>query len=249
MVEPHFNELRNDVLSLYRGEDFRINDKIKIHQPSLGEICEYGEEKYFSMIHIFTAIPSDMKSQLFDSGIDYEKITDFDLFMMLIPGLSLDVTKIIFGDIDFNKFSQYIDQTNDEIILYDTQTDTRIDRYIYQVMSDYLAKVHGIIKKVELAGNEFTKNFLIQESRDKIKKNKDKPFESSLQPLISTMINCEGFKYNHAQVWDMKINAFMDSISRIQKIKHVNYLMQGHYSGTVDLTKVNKKELNWIGEL
>ena len=45
------------------------------------------------------------------------------------------------------------------------------------------------------------------------------------------MINSEGFKYNHDQVWDMKINAFMDSVKRIGKIKNADLLLQSGYSG------------------
>lgn len=48
-----------DELMLYFGDDFVINDKIKIHQPTINEIVEYGEQKYFSMLHTITAIPSD----------------------------------------------------------------------------------------------------------------------------------------------------------------------------------------------
>ena len=64
------------------------------------------------------------------------------------------------------------------------------------------------------------------------------------------MVNCEGFKYNHSQVWDMKINAFMDSVRRISKIKNADLLLQSGYSGFgVNLKDINKKQLDWLGEL
>ena len=46
-------------LQLYFGDDYVINDKIKIHQPTIGELVDYGEQVYFSMVHTLTAIPSD----------------------------------------------------------------------------------------------------------------------------------------------------------------------------------------------
>lgn len=282
-----------DKLSLYRGLDLHINEDIVIHQPSLGEICDFGEHNYYSVVQTITSIPSDMKSQLDDIGVDYEKISDFELFILLIKTLNKEDTKLIFGDLDFGKFEIYKNNLNDETVLAQNievkkeikyiETENKnlnfiqriiykllkipttidvekvrievenrqiiIDRYIYQIIADYLVEVHGFKKKVELAGNEFTKNYLIQESRDIIKANKDKKFESMLYSLVSAMINCEGFKYNHEQVWNMKINAFMDSVHRIQKIKNANYLMQGAYSGCVDMSKLNKKELDWLGEL
>ena len=72
------NLLDIDELQLYFGDDFIINDKIKIHQPTVDEIVRYGEQKYFSMVHTITAIPSDMKSQLDDMGLDYDKLKDFE---------------------------------------------------------------------------------------------------------------------------------------------------------------------------
>ena len=82
-----------DQLQLYFGDDYIINDKIKISQPTIGEIVDFGEAQYFSVIHTITAIPSDMKSQLWDLGIDWMEIEDFELFMMLAPTLPVERTK------------------------------------------------------------------------------------------------------------------------------------------------------------
>ena len=64
------------------------------------------------------------------------------------------------------------------------------------------------------------------------------------------MINSEGFKYDQAQVWDMKIYAFMDSVKRIGKIKNAQLLLQSGYSGFgVNLKEIDNKQLDWLGEL
>ena len=68
--------LELDTLGLYFGDPYVINDYITVYQPTIGEVAKYGERKYFSMVHTLTAIPSDMKSQLFDLGIDWEEISD-----------------------------------------------------------------------------------------------------------------------------------------------------------------------------
>ncbi|MDE7238410.1 MAG: hypothetical protein K2N41_01705, partial [Lachnospiraceae bacterium] len=63
-------------------------------------------------------------------------------------------------------------------------------------------------------------------------------------------VNYDGFKRNDQTVWDMNLFAFMDSIRRIDKIRNSNLLLQSGYSGFgVDLKKVNKEELNYLGEL
>lgn len=48
-----------DELALYFGDPFVINDKISVLQPTVGQIAEYGERKYFSVVHTLTSIPSD----------------------------------------------------------------------------------------------------------------------------------------------------------------------------------------------
>ena len=45
-------------LELYFGDDYVINDSIKIHQPLVGELIKC-ERDYFSMVHTLTAISSD----------------------------------------------------------------------------------------------------------------------------------------------------------------------------------------------
>jgi len=53
-------KLEIDELKLYFGYDYPIGD-IVIHQPTMGEIIEYGEREYYSMVHCLTSIPSDAK--------------------------------------------------------------------------------------------------------------------------------------------------------------------------------------------
>ena len=45
-------------LELYFGDDYIVNDKIKIHQPTIGELIKC-ERNYFSTIYTLTAISSD----------------------------------------------------------------------------------------------------------------------------------------------------------------------------------------------
>lgn len=82
-------KLELDPLKLYFGEDYKIGN-ITISQPTLGALIEYGEREYYTMIHTLTSIPSDSKSLLWDAGIDYCKISDFEYFIYMTRGLSKD---------------------------------------------------------------------------------------------------------------------------------------------------------------
>ena len=115
---------------------------------------------------------------------------------------------------------------------------------------DYLRQVHSIEKDERMPANKSTKMILIEDAKEEYERNKNKEYHSRLKNLVSAMVNSEGFKYNHSQVWDMKINAFMDSVKRITKIKNADVLLQSGYSGFgIDLKKTDKKKLDWLGEL
>jgi len=245
--------LENDELKIFRGEDFIVSEYITIHQPLLSEICDYGERDYYSMIYQLTATPQTMKVQLWDMNIDYTTITPYELFYTILYRLyPKEKTSIIFGDLDFTKFQIMQRKDNKSILLYQIVDgdEVIIDEFTYNVIMDYLRQVHIIHKDEKIPANETTKMILIEDDREEQLKNKNKEYHSQLRNLISSMINCEGFKYNHSQVWDMKINAFMDSVKRISKIKNAELLLQSGYSGFgVSLKDVDKKQLDWLGEL
>ena len=71
-----------DKLKLYFGSEYIINDYLTVKQPTVGEVVEYGEKEYYSMVHTLCSIPSDMKSQLWDMNIDWTEISDFEYFIV-----------------------------------------------------------------------------------------------------------------------------------------------------------------------
>lgn len=253
--------MENDELKLYRGEDFAISRHITIHQPSLDEICTYGERDYYSMIYQLTATPQSMKWQLWDMGFDYTKITPFELFYGFLCRLyPQEKTSILFGNLDFQKFEVMQRKDDNSPLLYQSvkrncagdiqEEEIILDEFTYLVITDYLRRVHFIHKDEKVPANEATKMILIEDAREEYLRNKDKKYHSPLQNMVSAMVNSEGFKYNHSEVWSMKINAFMDSVKRISKIKNAELLLQSGYSGFgVNLKEISNKQLDWLGEL
>lgn len=253
--------MENDELKLYRGADFSVSRHITIHQPTLDEICDYGERDYYSMVYQLTATPQSMKWQLWDMGFDYTKLTPFELFYGFLYSLyPQEKTALLFGDLDLTKFKIMQRRDDNAPVLYQSvkknyggdirEYEIILDEFTYLVITDYLRKVHFIQKDEKVPANEATKMILIEDAREEYLRNKDREYHSLLKNMVSAMVNSEGFKYNHAQVWDMKINAFMDSVKRISKIKNAELLLQSGYSGFgVNLREISNKQLDWLGEL
>ena len=74
-----------DELKIYRGSDIPITDKIIVTQPTLDQIIEFGEKRYFQAVHQLTGVGADFKWQLWDYfKRDYTTIDDFELFKLMI---------------------------------------------------------------------------------------------------------------------------------------------------------------------
>ena len=176
-------------------------------------------------------------------NLEYEFVYHFSNLLDASRFVGCEVDELIEELSKSNRYNDFIfDNVQFESVI--------IDEYTYNMIIDYICKSHFIERDLKRPANNSTKMVLIEDARDEIEQNKNKEYHSQLKNLISSMINSEGFKYNHDQVWDMKINAFMDSVKRIGKIKNADLLLQSGYSGFgVNLKEIDNKQLDWLGEL
>jgi len=114
--------------------------------------------------------------QLWDSGIDWNKISSYDLFMMLVKNVKMDTSRILFGDINFADFEPYIKtkiETNEDgeevhisiPTLYNKNADIELSEEDYSTISDYLRTMFNIFPKVERVKGKNTKESIIDEER------------------------------------------------------------------------------------
>lgn len=92
-----------DELKIYRGSDIPITDKIIVTQPTIDQIIEFGEKRYFQTIHCLTGVGADFKWQLWDYfDIDYTQIDDYEFFKLMI-WRSLSSKKHIYKELTENR--------------------------------------------------------------------------------------------------------------------------------------------------
>lgn len=245
----HFDELQ-----MYYGLDYKIDDQIIIMQPTIGEIIRFGEHRVMSSIMPFVCNPTSYRLQLWDMGIDWNKISDYELFVMLIQASKKEDTSLIFGDIDFSSLKPFVNTISNEVVLMDEEQHLMINEEKYMHMREYIRLMFNQYPKVEKAKGRVTKEAIIDEERMNLinskKLNKNKKNKSIYLPLISAMVNHPGFKYKKNELDDVGIVEFMDSIKRLQVYESTTALMSGIYSGFCDTSKMNlNKELNWLRDL
>lgn len=241
-----------DNLAIYRGQDFRVNQYITLHHPTLGEICDFGEETFWTTCKNLVSTPADMKVAIYDNlHIWWDELTCFDLFLYTYKSFTKEQTSIILGDLDLSEFLIYQDNDTKKVVLRDPNSGLVIDEVTYEVITGFIRKICGFKKNMEVGADNNTKFAMIEADRDDLyfEKQKSHGFTSLLLPMVSSMINSSGFKYNYKEVWDMPIFAFMDSVKRIQSIDQYKNYMRGIYSGCIDGSKISNKSLDWMRDL
>ena len=238
--------LQVDELKLYMSNDVKIANGVVLRVPTIGEIVEYGEQQYFSLASTICSTPSSMKVTLDDMKLDWMKVTDFQLFMMICQSFPQSATKLLLGDLDLQSLKPYSFGEN-EVVLSNEDHTIVINEVIYEILVTYIRKMHGFKKQVDKAGNEITRKVLIDDERKKAQREKDKPYKSFLRPLISS-VKCR-MGYTIEYVKNMGIFELMDDLSRLGVIVNADAALSGSWSGMVDTQKIPKDTFDWTRDI
>lgn len=240
-----------ETLSILRGKDINLSNGIIIKQPTLGDVEEYDEFKYMSMVSTFVCTPFDVIAQLDKEGHDFTKVTDFQLFCALYQHLKQSETKILFGDLDFSSFKLVV---NEEL----KQIELRNNNFIitesdYKQIAEYIRMINSIPPpKFKGVADEYTKQKMIEYAYDELelaKHRNSNMMKSALRTMVSRATNHPYFKYNINEVWNMKLYAFYDALKSINIVESTYQLNMGVYAGKIDVSKINKNNFNWLREV
>jgi hypothetical protein len=266
------NLLDFDELKVYFGEDYWPTPHIKITQPKIQDLIEYGDSRFYSMVSTLCANTTSFRLQLWEMGIDWNKISDFDLFKILIKNYTTDETSLLFGDLNLSWFEEMHDDKADaDVLIYFPRDEEgnlvditqipfddviKIYEIDYVKIVEYLRYMFNIHPKTEKARGKSTKLAIIEDEKRKIAaelaKKKDTDIQKSfLLPLVSSLLNHPGFKYKKDELREVGIVEFMDSVKRLQTYESSTALLKGIYSGMVDTSKIKNlnDEINWMKDL
>ena len=256
------------MLQMYFGEPYVIDlentvGSITIYSPTIGDVISIGEKKFFDTLNLFITNTTQWRLPLWEMGLDWNKLSDFDLFCVIHGQANKDVTRLIFGDLDFSDFQQYekvIGQDDDgndikELSLLNKEMMIEINKDVYNHISQYLRAVFNIYPEEKITNSEALKMWYInkdkrarRDAEEKAKNGKSPP-PPSIQPLISACINHPGFKYKLKELKEVGVMEFYDSVSRLQIYEQCTALMKGMYSGFIDTKHISPDDYNWMREI
>lgn len=242
-----------DIIEIYFKDNLEVSGGINLHIPTIREIMDYGENKFWSFVSFICANSTSLRLMLWQNGIDWCEVSDFQLFRMLLPNFTKDYTSIVFGDLDLTAF--VVVETEEGIVLINKENPLiQIKEDTYSEMVLALRTMFDYFPEEETNVSKSLKESIIMDEEGKIRlaqinKKKKKRKSSSLLPLVSFLVNYAGFKYSKKEVLDMTIFEFMDSIRRIQNTESTIALIRGMYSGMIDTSKIDKKEFDLLRDL
>lgn len=234
--------------NLLKVRNYKVNDKISVHVPTVDEIFDFGDQKYYSIVQTLVATPFDLMVELDDIGIDYETITDYQLFILMMESIAVneDDTSILFGDLNLKGFQEAVNPQNGEKVLWSKDNDIVIDQMIALEICNAIRKIHFWEAPIGRAGNAEAKRYLIERNRKKKKRLAKKPYKSFLESMIISLVNTEEFPYNYETVMGLSVYKLNASWRQIQKKKHWDQTMNGVYFGTVDKDKIDWEKISWL---
>lgn len=266
---------------LQSGQDLRITSEISFKHPILQDVIDIDKENlglnsesiYYSMVNVFLTDPYDYMVFLDDRGIDYETVTSFDVFCLLFNDyvdkfqnstasfpeekkLELFKNNIYFTSFKFffgiESFFIAKDSNDEKAIGYEDDK-LLMNSYIYDYVSEFIRKINGIQDSEKIyPEDEWAKQILIEDEREKIKRqakkkinNDEEPNKNRLGNLISSITwSCNGgitpFNRNQLHMYDL-----IDGISRTDKMLNYKNTMTGYYSGCIEKKNINFNELHW----
>ena len=234
--------------SLLNLDSIRITDGISIRIPTVGEILE-NEQSYYSAIHSLTAVPYQYMVQLDDIGLNFARMTDYELFQLLFPVYAREDLSLIFGDLYTADYKVYLNRSNSTNIIYSPTNGEKcqIDEYVYYKIVEALRKINLLERFMGKPGNEAARKYLIKKERQRQKRHANKPYEPYLEKLVIALVNSPEFKYDYDGVMNLSIYRFNQSFKQIQTRITFDKTMIGVYAGTVDTSKLSDRScLSWI---
>lgn len=257
-LKTRYPQIEFDKLKIYCGEPYVIDlesahGSIIIDMPKVGNIISFGEKKFNETLSVFISNTTSHRLFLWDNGIDWNEISDFDLFCILYKNLNPSAVSLIFKDFNFEKFElrKKLNEDGEQVVvLYDEEDDIEINEEVYQHIHQYLQAVFNIVPEEKITQDKTLKELYIRKDRSEYNRKKDKDSSAnSIQSLISSCVNHPGFKYKLSELKELGVAEFYDSVKRLQIYESSTALMKGMYSGFVDSSKINSNDYNFMKEI
>ena len=251
-----------DKLQMYFREPYIVDvesaeGQLTLYQPTIGDLVRIGQKRFFQTVSVFTTNTTQNRLMLWDNGIDWNTMRDFDLFCSMISLIDPEVSKLFLGEINLSDFSLYNKKIDDKEspVLYDKVHNIEIDENVYFHISQYIRTLLNVNPDEKITNDAILKKWYIDKDRRQVKIDKEKADkgkveeDTSLVSMISAYINHPGTKYKTNELREVGVYEFYDALQRLQIYEQSTALMKGMYGGMIDGSKIKSEEYNFMREI
>lgn len=234
-----------DEARLITGKPFDVGVGVTLYQPTVAEILEFGEDDYMSVVTAITNEPFDVPYILDQMGIDFTKVTPFEVFCVTMINQPLNKTKLLFGDLDFTKFR--IADSDGKLTLIHPDGAV-FDALTRERLADAVRRMHCLPKNIITScENDFTRKLLISQQKKDIERAKRKKEIYGESSQYAALVSSLAYKWgSYDKVLSLKVGQFFDAITRSGYYENSHNLYRGIVGGTIQYSSINKKELDWM---
>lgn len=234
-----------DTSGMLFARSIQAADGITMRLPTVGEILS-SEQAYYGLVTLWCATPYEMMVQLDDLGMDFTKISEFELFCLLLPKIAEMDTAMLFPGFDLRGYQTARNRESGETVLWREQDGAIYNRKTHEAVCKALRTVHFMPKPKGQPGNEEARLFMIERMRAKQARAARKPYQSQLEGLIVSLICTEQYKYNFETTQELTIYQFNACLHQIVRKIQYDHLMTGCYAGMIDMKNLNQEDLSWF---
>ena len=258
-VKSRNPKIEFDKLKMFFNEPYVIDIEgadgtITIKQPTIGDVVELGEKRFYATLNAFTTNTTAFRLQLWEQGLDWNVVSDYDLFIMLIGTVEKEIYQTFLPDIDFSRFGIFKKQlpNSDESyrILYDVENKIEINEQVYFHLSQYLRNTFNIFPEEKITKDAIMKKWFIEKDKRELKnkelKKKKDDEDTGLISVISGCCNHPGFKYKSSELKELGVFQFYDSVKRLQVYESTTALQKGMFSGFMDTKNIKSEDYNFM---
>lgn len=236
------------------GLDYKVNEKIVLHNPTLNEVIEFGQDKYLSFVSLITMRPYDDMVALDDAGLNYQDYTDYDIFLRNYKSITPEISSLVLNDLDLTKFVIAVNEETNRPVLINPLNNIVIDELIFSQIASFVRRINFISSKIEYdVGDEQARKYLIDKQRRAIKKRKRKKNKSEntffLSNIISLLCCLPGCKYGYHDIVNLKISQIYDQYYRINMIDERERYLNILCTGMVKQESKDSSKLNWTRDI
>jgi hypothetical protein len=231
-----------------RGSDIKIDSEIIIKSYTLNQIIDdIGVDKYSEYMSYIANSPYDMRAQLYECGMLYDKITHWQLFLSSYSNiLKNNIRDALLTLISIDLFQYFPNVDAEGEVTFVSLDGNIIDETKFNYIVGIIREINGYpeISKEPKFGNETSLIYELERHIRRLKKGRRLNGDVTLKSIISSMAWAEG-GIGIKDVWDLTLYQLYDGLNRKGKRDKYNNLMFGIYTGNINAESVNLNKENW----